>query len=55
MLLYDIRVLLKTISRDTEQWACLNRLLFVTKYYQQHFSQHRTQAKCTAVPLQIVL
>jgi len=24
------------------------------KYYQQHFSQHRRQAKCTAVPLQIV-
>ena len=28
--------------------------LLVTKYYQQHFSQHRRQAKCTAVPLQIV-
>ena len=34
---------------------CLSRLLFVTKYYQQHFSQHHRQAKCTAaVPLQIV-
>jgi len=28
--------------------------VFVTKYYQQNFSQHRRQAKCTAVPLQIV-
>jgi len=24
------------------------------KYYQQPFSQHRRQAKCPAVPLQIV-
>ena len=24
------------------------------KYYQQHSSQHRRQAKCTAVPIQIV-
>ena len=24
------------------------------RHYQQHFSQHRRQAKCTAVPLQIV-
>ena len=28
--------------------------IIVTKYYQQLFSQHRRQAKCTAVPLQIV-
>ena len=33
---------------------CFSRLLFVTKFYQQHSSQHRRQAKCTAVPLQIV-
>ena len=43
--------LLHTTSR---KFWCLSRLLFVTKYYQQHFSQHRRQAKCTAVPLQIV-
>jgi len=41
-------------SYHFQQFWCLSRLLFVTKYYQQHFSQHRRQAKCTAVPLQIV-
>jgi len=30
-------------------------IINVTKHYQcQHFPQHRRQAKCTAVPLQIV-
>jgi len=50
-LLCYIEALLHTTS--IKFW-CLNRLLFVTKYYQQHFSQHRRQAKCIAVPLQIV-
>ena len=42
------------LLHTTSKFWCLSRLLFVTKYYQQHFSQHRRQAKCTAVPLQIV-
>jgi len=41
-------------SYHFQKILCLSRLLFVMKYYQQHFSQHRRQAKCTAVPLQIV-
>jgi len=50
-LLCYIVALLHTTSR---KFWCLSRLLFITKYYQQHFYQHRRQAKCTAVPLQIV-
>jgi len=50
MLLYIVALLHTT---SIKFW-CLNRLLFFTKYYQQHFSQHRRQAKCTAVQLQIV-
>ena len=49
--LCHIAALLHTTS---SKFWCLSRLLFVTKYYQQHFSQHRRQAKCTAVPLQIL-
>jgi len=50
LLCYIVELLHTTSSK----FWCLNRLLFVTKYYQQHFAQHRRQAKCTAVPLQIV-
>jgi len=50
LLCYIVALLHTTSSK----FWCLHRLLFVTKYYQQHFSQHRRQAKCTAVPLQIV-
>ena len=42
------------LHTTSSKFWCLSRLLFVTKYYQQHFSQHRRQAKCTAAPLQIV-
>jgi len=42
------------LHTTSSKFWCLSLLLFVTKYYQQHFSQHRRQAKCTAVPLQIV-
>ena len=50
LLCYIVALLHTTSSK----FWCLSRLLFVTKYYQQHFSQHPRQAKCTAVPLQIV-
>jgi len=50
LLCYTVALLHTTSSK----FWCLSRLLFVTKYHQQHFSQHRRQAKCTAVPLQIV-
>ena len=42
------------LHTTSSKFWCLSRLLCVTKYYQQHFSQHGRQAKCTAVPLQIV-
>ena len=51
LLLCYIVALLHTTS---SKFWCLSRLLFVTKYYQQDFSQHRRQAKCTEVLLQIV-
>ena len=50
LLCYIVALLHTTSSK----FWCLSRLLFVTKYYQQQFSQHRRQAKCTAVPLKIV-
>ena len=50
ILCYVVALLRTTSSK----FWCLSRLLFVTKYYQQHFSQHRRQEKRTAVPLQIV-
>jgi len=50
LLCYIVALLHTTSSK----FWCLSWLLFVTKYYLQHFSQHRRQAKCTAVPLQIV-
>jgi len=50
ILCYVVALLRTTSSK----FWCLSRLLFVTKYYQQHFSQHRKQAKCTAVPPQSV-
>jgi len=50
LICYTVALLQTTSSK----FWCFIRLLFVTKYYQQHFSQHRRQAKCTAVPLQIV-
>ena len=43
-----------TTSYHFQQILVSQSAIFVTKYYQQHFSQHRRQAKCTAVPLQIV-
>ena len=42
------------LHTTSSKFWCLSRLLFVTKYYQQHFSQHRRQAKCTAVPPHVV-
>jgi len=50
LLCYIVALLHTTSSK----FWCLSRLLFVTKNYQQHFSQHHRQAKCTAVQLQIV-
>jgi len=51
LLCYKVALLHTTSSK----FWCVSRLLFVTKYYyQQHISQHPTQAKCTAVPIQIV-
>jgi len=50
LLCYTIALLHTTSSK----FWCRSRLLFVTKYHQQHFSQHRRHAKCTAVTLQIV-
>jgi len=50
LLCYIVALLHTTSSK----FWCLSRLLFVSKYYQEHFSQHRRQAKCTAVPLQII-
>jgi len=50
LLCYTVALLYTTSSK----FWCLSRLIFVTKYFQQHVSQHRRQAKCTEVPLQIV-
>jgi len=50
LLCYIVALLHTTSSK----FWCLSRLLYATKYDQQRFSQHPRQAKCTAVPLQIV-
>ena len=49
-----LRCIVALLHTTSSKFWRLSRLLFVTKHYQQHFSQLRRQAKCTAVPLPIV-